>query len=214
MLTRMITISSMLVGCSLAQTISGTILGSVGDPSGLAVTNAEVTLTQTTTGVQRKAQTNGAGDFVFNSVVPGVYSLLVESAGFKKVERTSINLSANERLSTGVIALEIGNVAETVTVAAQGAAVQVASAERSGSLTSSQIEKLLIKGRNVTTLLQLLPGVVDTSSPDGPDRNFAIGLWVNGDRRNSLGLWLDGVSMGRTRSLRVSVEPDALTVWI
>jgi hypothetical protein len=186
-------LSFVTAGSVFGQTISGTIVGTVADPSGLPVANATVTLTQTTTGAQRNTQTNATGDFVFSSAAPGQYSLVVEAPGFKKVERTSINLSASERLSTGAIALEVGNVAETVTVAAQAAAVQVASAERSGLLTSSQMENLIVKGRNVTSLLQLLPGVVDTASPEGPDRNFGIGLWVNGDRRNSLGLWLDGM---------------------
>ena len=75
----------------------------------------------------------------------------------------------------------------------QGTAVETASAEHSGVLTSSQVENLLIKGRNVITLLQLLPGVVDTNAPDAPDRNFAIGLSVNGQRRNAVGTWIDGV---------------------
>src|SRR5262245_48850203 len=139
------------VSICLGQTISGTIIGSVADPSGLAVAGANVTLTHTATGVSRKVQSSSSGDFVFNSVVPGVYSLTVEAPGFKKVERTSVNLTASERLSAGTIGLEVGNVAETVTVAEQGSTVQVASAERSGLLTSNQMEKLMIKGRNVTT---------------------------------------------------------------
>jgi len=93
----------------------------------------------------------------------------------------------------GTIALEVGSVTESITVEAEGTAVQVASAERSGLVTGSQLENLMIKGRNVTSLLQLLPGVIDTATPEGPDRNFAIGLWVNGDRRNAIGTWLDGV---------------------
>jgi hypothetical protein len=191
-------LAAVLLSCGLAQvasaqTITGTIVGSVTDPSGLAVVGAKVTITQTTTGVQRTAETSATGDFAFNSVTPGIYNLAVEAAGFKKVERTQMNLPASERLSTGAIALEVGNVTESVTVEAQGAAVQVASAERSGALTSSQMESLMIKGRNVSSLLQLLPGVVDTANPDGPDRNFAIGLYVNGDRRNAIGSWLDGV---------------------
>ncbi|MCX6631646.1 MAG: carboxypeptidase regulatory-like domain-containing protein, partial [Candidatus Solibacter sp.] len=154
---------------------------------------ADITLTQTTTGVQRKAQTTASGDFVFNSVAPGVYSVTVEAPGFKKLERTAVNLSANERLSVGVLTMQVGSLAESVTVQAEGTAVQVTSAERSGVITSSQVENLMIKGRNVVTMLQLLPGVVDTNAPDGPDRNFAIGLYVNGDRRNAIGMWLDGV---------------------
>ncbi len=176
-----------------AQTITGTIVGAVNDPTGLPVAGANVTLTHASTGVERQVQTNTTGDFVFNAVPPGTYKITIESAGFKKIEQTSVNLLANERLAVGTISLAVGSVNESVTVAADAAVVQTASAERSGVLTSSQVDNLMIKGRNAITLLQLLPGVVDTNAPDGPDRNFAIGLWVNGDRRNAIGTWLDGV---------------------
>ena len=60
-------------------------------------------------------------------------------------------------------------------------------------------------------MLQLLPGVVDTIGPDGPDRNFAIGLWINGGRRNAVGMWLDGVptqdsGVGWITTLNVSMD--------
>jgi hypothetical protein len=80
-----------------------------------------------------------------------------------------------------------------VTGKAEGAVVQTASAEHSGVLTSTQVDNLMVKGRNIITMLQLLPGVVDTNIPDAPDRNFAIGLSVNGQRRNAVGTWMDGV---------------------
>ena len=65
----------------------------------------------------------------------------------------------------GTLALQIGSATESVTVKAEGAAVQTASAEHSGVLTSSQVDNLLIKGRNIVTMLQLLPGVTDTNVP-------------------------------------------------
>ncbi|HBY59704.1 MAG TPA: TonB-dependent receptor, partial [Solibacterales bacterium] len=178
------------------------------------VANASVTLTSATTGVQRKLQTPTTGDFVFNAVEPGAYTVDVEMQGFKKVQRTNVNLTANERLSLGSIALEVGSLTESVTVRAEGAAVQIASSERSGVLTSSQVENLMVKGRNVSSLLQLLPGVVDTSNFDGPNRNFGIGLWINGDRRNASGLWLDGVptqdsGTGWISTLNVSMDAVA-----
>jgi hypothetical protein len=176
-----------------AQTITGSIAGTVMDKSGLAVANANVTLIQPSTGAQRRTQTGITGDLVFNVLEPGVYELSVEAAGFKKFQRTAINLTASDSLSLGTITLEVGSVAESVTVRGQGAAVQTASTEHSGVLTDSQVQDLLIKGRNVITLLQLLPGVVDTNAPDAPDRNFAIGLSVNGGRRNSINLTIDGV---------------------
>jgi len=194
-----------------AQTITGTIIGSVKDPSGLAVAGASVTLTQAATGGQRQARTNEQGDFVFSSLQPGEYSVAVVSTGFKRYEKRAVVLSASETLPVGDLTLEVGAVAETVTVTAQGAVVQTASAERSGLVTGSQVENLLIKGRNVHALLQLLPGVVDLADDDSPNRNFNI--YVQGNRRNTNAFMLDGMSLnaiGNNFNVLVGVSQDAV----
>ncbi len=198
-------------GTLAGQSITGTIVGSVRDPSGLAVAGAPVALTHAATGALRQGETNERGDFVFSSLQPGEYAVSVSMAGFKKLERLSVMLSANETLSVGELALEVGAVAETVTVRAQGAAVQVASSERSGVITSSQVENLLIKGRNVTSLLATLPGVVDLADADSPDRNFNI--YVQGNRRNTNGFMLDGMALnaiGNNFNVLVGVSQDAV----
>jgi hypothetical protein len=206
----------LLLGASeiYGQTITGSIIGSISDPSGLPVAGAEVSLTQANTGVLRKSKSGPDGAFVFNAVEPGAYNLSVVMSGFKKTDRTSINLTASERLSLGTIALEVGSVNESITVEAQGTAVQTASSERSGVLTGSQVDNLMIKGRNVISLLQLLPGVVDTNDPDAPNRNFGIGLSVNGNRRNSNAVLLDGMTttdsgVGWISALNVSMDAVA-----
>ncbi len=178
---------------AFGQTTSGSIVGTVIDPSGSAVGGAQVTLTQPATGAQRTVRTQAGGEFTFNTIDPGTYDLAVEAQGFKKALRTSLNLTADERLPVGNISLVVGSVNESITVKAEGAVVQTASSEHSGLLTSAQMDNLMVKGRNVTTMLQLLPGVVDTNIPDAPDRNFAIGLTVNGQRRNAVGMWIDGI---------------------
>ena len=116
------------------------IVGSVTDPTGLAVAGASVTLTRTSTGAQRKAETNTSGDFSFAALEPGAYDVAVEARGFKKAERTSMNLTANERLSAGTVKLEVGAMTESITVEAEGMAVQTASTEHSGVLTGSQLD--------------------------------------------------------------------------
>lgn len=194
-----------------AQTITSSITGSVRDASGLPISGAEVALRNTATGAERKALSNERGDFVFASLQPGAYDVSVTMAGFKTTERRGVRLSASETLALGGIEMEIGAVTERVTVSAQVATVQTASSERSGVVTSSQVENLLIKGRNVSSLLSLLPGVVDLADSDGPDRNFNI--YVQGNRRNTNAFLLDGMSLnaiGNNFNVLVGVSQDAV----
>ncbi len=196
---------------NFSQTITGSILGSVLDSSGLPVAGAEVLLTQPATGATRKMTTNERGGFFFGSLQPGAYDLVVTASGFKSVERQGVRLTASETLSVGDIVLEVGAITERITVTAQGATVQTASAERSGVVTGEQVENLLIKGRNVTTLLSLLPGVVDLADADSPDRNFNI--YVQGNRRNTNAFMLDGMSLnaiGNNFNVLVGVSQDAV----
>ncbi len=193
------------------QTITSSITGSVRDASGLAVSGAEVALRNTATGAERKTASNERGDFVFASLQPGAYDVSVTMAGFKTAERRGVRLSASETLALGSIEMEIGAVTERVTITAQVGTVQTASSERSGVVTSSQVENLLIKGRNVTSLLSMLPGVVDLADSDSPDRNFNI--YVQGNRRNTNAFVLDGMSLnaiGNNFNVLVGVSQDAV----
>src|SRR5690242_3726396 len=83
------------IGNLPAQSVTGSIVGSVKDASGLAVFGAHITLTQATTGVTRQTVTNDHGDFVFASVPPGEYNLTVMAEQFKVAERGSIMLTAS-----------------------------------------------------------------------------------------------------------------------
>lgn len=194
-----------------AQSVTGTIVGTVLDPSGLTIARAEVTLTQPATALERRTVTAENGSFAFPSLAPGSYNLIVKQEGFKQAERRNLNLSASETLSAGDIQLQVGSTAESVTITAQGANVQTASSERAGVITSSQVENILIRGRNVTSLLQLLPGVVDNSDRDAIDRGFTVN--VQGGRNNTNNLTLDGMTMidvGNNQGGTVSVGMDAI----
>ncbi|MCL5742671.1 MAG: TonB-dependent receptor, partial [Acidobacteria bacterium] len=195
-----------------AQTTSGTIVGSLRDSSDLAVANAEVQLRQTTTGATRQNTTNERGDFTFTNVVPGEYEIAISVPGFKKLERKSINLTASETLSLGALRLEVGAVTETVTVAAQGASVQTASSERAGTIVTSQVENLAIRGRNVPALAKLLPGVVLTSESDLVD--ITNNIRALGGRSTMNNVSLDGVSMndiGNNNGSSMYVSMDAVS---
>jgi len=194
-----------------AQTITGSITGTVRDANGALIPNAAVKLEQAATGQTREAVTNYRGDFQFTAVNAGEYKLTVSASGFKALERRGIRLTTAEHLTVGESVLEVGNVGEIVTITAQAETVQTASAERSGTITSDQVENLLILGRNVTSLLSLLPGVVEVADNEGLNRNFNLN--VQGNRNNTNNVAIDGVSLnaiGNNFNTVVSVSMDAV----
>jgi hypothetical protein len=196
---------------AVAQTISGSVVGSVKDPSGLGVAQAEVALTQTATNALREARTNERGDFVFASLPPGEYSLAVKVAGFKTAQRRPLMLTASETLPVGDIVLEVGNVTDSVTVTTEGAVVQTASSERAGVITGSQVQDIQVLGRNVTDLLALLPGVVQPASSEAIVRSY--GLNVNGNRNTSLSVSIDGMGQNQPQGANnglLNVSQDAV----
>src|ERR1700682_4784746 len=99
-------LAALSCGMVLAQmTVTGSITGTVTDPSGQMVPLAKVSLTSTTTGDVRTTNTNEVGTFSLIAVQPDTYSLRIEHSGFKTYTRTGVVLSANEHLSAGDIAL-------------------------------------------------------------------------------------------------------------
>ena len=194
-----------------AQTVTGSITGTVRDVSGALIPNATIKLTQTATGVAREGVTNDKGDFVFSAVVNGEYTLSVTATGFKNAERRNIQLTSAEYLSVGAITLEVGGVGETVTITAQTEQVQTASAERSGTIISEQVDNLLILGRNVKSLAALLPGVVESVEEEGLTRNYNLN--VQGNRTNTNSVSLDGVvlnAIGNNNNGVVTVSQDSV----
>src|ERR1051326_4128615 len=100
-----------------AQTTTGTITGTVVDPSNNVIPTAKVTVTNEATGDVRRAESTGSGDFSFPSLLPATYTLQVEMAGFQTYKSSGNVLTPNGRLSLGEIRLVVGSVAETIEVA-------------------------------------------------------------------------------------------------
>ena len=203
-----------LSSAALAQSVSGSITGTVQDPTGLPVSDAKVTLVNAVTATQRETQSDVRGVFAFGLVPPGEYRVSVSSPGFKALVKEGIILTASEIRSIGALDLEVGAVSEAVTVKAEPVAVQTASGERGAVVTSLQVENLAIKGRNPLSLLKLQPGVIDTNAEsDVPTRTYN-GLSVLGNRTNANEVMLDGMLLNQISngfSIIVSVSQDALS---
>jgi hypothetical protein len=150
---------------AFAQTITGVVRGAVVDATGSAVVGAPIELMNSGTGARSTTNTDASGGFVFPSVEPAAYSVTVSAAGFKKYERTGIQVTASERVDAGTIQLEVGAVNESVTVSGQATMVQTASDERSAMLDNQQMNMLMARGRDYTGLLKTLPGVVPLNDP-------------------------------------------------
>ena len=96
--------------------------------------------------------TNGEGNFTFNAVRPDFYSITVEHPGFKKFEKAHIELTPGEKIAVGELKLTVGSVNETIEVTAQGSMIQTATSERSGIITSQEIQDLTVLNRDFSTL--------------------------------------------------------------
>ena len=128
-----------------AQSITGSLTGSIIDPTDAAIAGASLTLRNSATGAERALTSDQAGRFFFGTLQPGSYTLSIEQAGFKRFERTEIPVSAAATVSLGDIRLEVGQTTETVEVRSQSALVQTQTSERAGVLTGSQVESLALR---------------------------------------------------------------------
>jgi hypothetical protein len=194
-----------------AQSITGSLTGSIIDPTDAAIAGASLTLRNPATGAERTLSSDQAGRFFFGTLQPGSYTLSIEQAGFKRFERTEIPVSAAETVSLGDIRLEVGQTTETVEVRSQAALVQTQTSERAGVLTGSQVESLALRGRNVMSLVSLLPGVVDLDDPEQLATNW--NFYVQGNRRNTNNVSVDGATVnaiGNNFNAVVAVSMDAV----
>ena len=142
-----------------AQTITGSISGTVTDVSDAVIPDTEVSVQNELTGATRKTITAATGDFLFSALPPGRYTISVEKSGFKTFRMTGLTLTANQRLAVGALKLAVGELVESVTVTQQGEAVSLESADTTGLVTTRQMEDMVVRGRDVMNLLRVLPGV-------------------------------------------------------
>ncbi len=178
----------------LGQTNRGGISGTVMDQNGAAIPGATVVVTNPTTGDERRVQTNEEGIYTISPLSPGVYTLTVEQAGFKKHVENGVTLNALDRRTLNV-ELATGSVEEVVTVTSEQNVVQDSPTTQS-LVSNAQIVELPLNNRNFIRLLEAgVPGVSsDLSDETGFGLTSVASISINGMRRNSVNYLVDGVS--------------------
>src|SRR5215471_18597536 len=146
-----------------AQTSSATITGFVRDATGAAVPGADIMLRNTATSVERATKSNAAGSYSFLNVAPGEYTLEAGASGFSRSKLSAFTLEVNQT-ATFDISLSVGAIEQSVSVNAQGAAVEFTTAELGTVVTEKQITDLPLNGRNFTQMLAMSPGVSPIST--------------------------------------------------
>jgi hypothetical protein len=200
---------------AFAQATTGTIRGTVQDPSGGVLPGATVTITNVGTKAVVHTVTDERGQYLFAGLFPGTYTLTAELEGFKAYQRTDIALSPGENRGLDV-RLDLGAQTEVVTVTGQQEVLQTETGAREGVLTAKQIENLSVIGRSSLELLRILPGVVaDFSQGEsvsfGGGGNNTQAYTVNGIRSSGNTVQLDGSSLidiGSNSGVIVSLNND------
>jgi hypothetical protein len=182
-----------LTPAAIAQTVTGSITGTVVDSGDAIIVGASVRLTNEVTQQQREFLTTGNGTFTFVDLVPGDYNLRVVHPGFKTYVESRITVGTLEKVDLHNLKLDVGDVSTSVEVQAQAARVVTDSSDHSLDVNLKQIEQTPIRGRNYEAIIKSLPGVIDMGTYDqrGWSTNSAV---VNGGQIGQVLVTLDGMA--------------------
>ena len=177
-----------------AQAVFGSIFGTVTDPSGAAVPNAKVTVTDVSKGTTDEATTNESGNYSVTHLIPDTYKVRIEGQGFKTIEQDGVAVSADAAARVDG-QFQVGSAAESVEVTSEAPQLKTDRADVSIEFNQKYVEDLPIMNRNFTSFELLSPGTQKmvgwshavTENPQGSQQIF-----VNGQHFSGTAYELDG----------------------
>jgi Carboxypeptidase regulatory-like domain len=215
-LIALIVVACLLPGTTMLAQLAGkgAISGIVDDPTGAAIPNAKVTVTNTATGVSVTTTSSSGGDYTFPTLDPGGYTIKVSAPGFQTQQQQNVNVNALET-TTYSPKLTIGATSETVTVTNAPPQLQTTNATLGGTLEAEMYSALPVEmggfgsqdQRRATDFAYLLPGVQGNQTSGGTTTNSGIVNGV-GSRGGAIAIYVNGVPF-----TNVSGEGDPRFVW-
>jgi hypothetical protein len=171
---------------SEAQVLYGSIVGTLTDPTGSAVPEATITITNKETGQTREAKSDAQGNFNITNVMPGRYDVRIAATGFRAITQQNLDVTASNVARIN-LALEVGQITESIEVSADAAQLQTDRAGTQSQITTKPVEAMPLSAyRNYQALLNLVPGATpattQNSATDTPGRSLATN--INGTAKN------------------------------
>jgi hypothetical protein len=177
---RAVILGLLLVIAAFAQRDLGTITGIVSDPTGAAIPNAKVTITEVSTNLSYTVTTNAAGEYIRPALKPSTYTVEAEAQGFRRVAQENVVVTAGDRIGVP-LTLPVGQISESIEVSAAAPLLQTENTSQGADLNTSEVSQLPMGGQRVFAYLaRLSPGVL-VAEPGARDAQNG-GFSANGVR--------------------------------
>jgi len=196
----------------LAQNPYGRITGRVTDPQGAVIPGVSVRAVNANTNMATAAVTNSAGSYEIPNLIPGIYRVVAQLEGFKRVERGPLELRVGDTLNIDLM-LELGAVSESVTVTAEAPLLESTSASLGQVIDNRRLQDLPLPGGNPAYLTQLTPGIISTNPPTHgwmPQAVNSISDSVAGTPTRSSEFTLDGIPNMTQRGQPALIPPPEM----
>lgn len=204
-------------GFTVAQTVTGSLVGHIEDATGGAIPGARVVITDVNRSTSREIITNDEGNYSLSSLDPGIYRVEVQQANFKKHVRENVEVAINTTVRVDA-QLEPGGVSEVVQVEAEQVQLKTDRADVSTQITREQVEELpLSPDRNYQSILDISPGVTEAAdvgsafgNPNGSTTNR-----INGQNERYNNFQLDGTINNQTNVIsQTAIVPSADAIQV
>jgi Carboxypeptidase regulatory-like domain/TonB-dependent Receptor Plug Domain len=184
-----------------AQVAGGSLAGTITDPSGAGIPQAQLTIKNVATGVEHNLTTNENGFYTATNLLPGIYDVTISAKGFNTEVKSGITINVGAR-QVFDLTMQIGTVSHKVEVTSEAPVIQLASSDISATVNATTVRELPLNGRSWTDLAALQPGVetIQTqpsfaTGSDRGNRGFGQQLTISGARPQQNNYRLDGVSL-------------------
>ncbi len=184
-----------------AQSFEATVVGTVKDAQGAAISGATVTITETATDHTESATTDGQGNYTLLQLRPAAYTITFEANGFKTYTQTNLVLETSQTARV-TVTLQIGAREDKVEVTAEAPTISLDQSKKGETIVNKQVEDLPLNGRDFTDLASLVAGVY----PRPADDDQGQGLSSSGTRTDATNFTLDGVANRSDRNGAVGVN--------